>query len=260
MDFLKTLNPKEKEQLLEKLGKQRKRRRHEDKKKKKVAKKELKAELSRQLEAKSEILAPKLEASNEIESDDVKPTTSAAPIEIVLPQRKDEGEKARILEAKKEFARKLAQIKYMMEESESDDSDSNDSDSSEEDSDYDTASDPPTTPPTNMAPPKPGMILVKKKRPAPVITQDDIKRKRIEELKSLETQMKIIRKKYTEKQKYEQEENRKRIHRKSETKQLTPKPVVNEDDLTSGLLDCIDSGPSSDWKPTSLISYDSDSD
>ena len=62
MEFLKTLNPKEKEQLLEKLEEQRRRKKQAEKKRKKAVKKELKAEMARQLaSSKTKIKHPKVE-------------------------------------------------------------------------------------------------------------------------------------------------------------------------------------------------------
>jgi len=62
MEFLKTLNPKEKEQLLEKLEEQRLRKKMVEKKRKKSAKKELRAEMARQLASSNgKIKVPKFE-------------------------------------------------------------------------------------------------------------------------------------------------------------------------------------------------------
>lgn len=81
-----------------------------------------------------------------VESDDEEDEPGpSTPVNITLPKRKDEDEKAKILAAKKEFARKLAEIKHMMEQ-ESDSSDDDSSDESDEsdsdDSDYETGSSP----------------------------------------------------------------------------------------------------------------------
>ena len=70
----------------------------------------------------------------------------------------------------------------------------------------------------------------------------------------------MVRKRLDEKQKAELKESTKRLQEsKSPKKAVEPTPIVNEDDLTTGLLDCIDSSRTQ-WKPTSLIAYDSDSD
>ena len=62
MEFLKTLNPKENEQLLEKLEEQRLRKKMVENKRKKLAKKELKAEMARQLASSNgKIKVPKFE-------------------------------------------------------------------------------------------------------------------------------------------------------------------------------------------------------
>lgn len=161
-----------------------------------------------------------------VDSDEDDEPGPSTPVNIILPKRKDEDKKAEILAAKKEFARKLAEIKFMMEQ----DSDSSDDDSSEDDSsddsDYETSSSPDPDKrkvnlpfknwdrsqnwpnrghhsfthsfmqelPKNMPPPpKPGMVLVKKKRAAPVNSNNeeaDAKKKRIDDLKALESKMK----------------------------------------------------------------------
>ena len=70
----------------------------------------------------------------------------------------------------------------------------------------------------------------------------------------------MVRKRLAEKQKTELKESTRRLQEsKKPRKEVEPTPIVNEDDLTSGLLDCIDSSRTQ-WKPTSLIAYDSDSD
>jgi len=272
MEFLKTLNPKEKEQLLEKLEEQRLRKKMAEKKRKKAAKKELKAEMARQLASSNDkIKVPKLEFEQKpiIDSDEDDEPGPSTPVNIVLPKRKDEEKKAEILAAKKEFAKKLAEIKFMMEQdSDSSEDDSSDDSDESDDSDYETGSSPDSNQikklPKNMPPPpKPGMVLVKKKRAAPTSSKDeeaDAKKKRIEDLKALESKMKMVRKRLDEKQKAELEKSTKRLQEiKAPKKAVEPTPIVNEDDLTTGLLDCIDSSRTQ-WKPTSLIAYDSDSD
>lgn len=60
-----------------------------------------------------------------------------------MPKRKDEEKKAEILAAKKEFAKKLAEIKFMMEQdSDSSEDDSSDDSDESDDSDYETGSSP----------------------------------------------------------------------------------------------------------------------
>ena len=59
-----------------------------------------------------------------VDSDEDDEPGPSTPVNIVLPKRKDEEKKAEILAAKKEFTKKLAEIKFMMEQN----SDSSDDD------------------------------------------------------------------------------------------------------------------------------------
>jgi len=276
LEFLKKLDPQEKEALLERLEKERKRKKKKDKKKRNKAKLEIQRELAKN--AKS--LPIKNEpAPSEILSDDDDDEQPGPSIDIALPKRKIDLAAQERLAAKKEFAKKLAEVYAQMNQDSDSDSDSSESDSSDsdsEDSDYETKSSSGSLSPTEvkaeakeapkglMAPPKPGMVLVKRKRTKIDVEEEKAKKQKLEKLKMLEM-TKILRKKMEEKQKLEMEKQQKKLKAIDQPGSSSLKPtekevseIVSDTDLTSGLLDFVQATDS--WKPNPLISYDSDSD
>jgi len=275
LEFLKQLDPKEKEALLERLEKERKKKKKNQKKKRTKAKEALKREIQKatapKLEIKEEI---KEEPEEDTDDDEIIPEI----VDIGLPKRKDEIEREQRLAAKKEFARKLAEFHAAMHQSDSDssdssDSDSSDSDSSESDSDYETkpsSSSGASSPgekqihvnkiPENVKiapPPKAGMVLVRRKRSQIDIEEEKAKKAKMEKLKMLEM-TKLLRKKMEEKQKAELAEQQKKLKAEGSTPSGSKSSeIVSDQDLTSGLLDCLNSERKGGWKPNPLIAYES---
>lgn len=282
LEYLKQLDPKEKAALLERLEKEQKKKRKVAKKKRSKAKIAFKKELENSMTKKQVVE----------ETDDDATIIDDEPEEIIpeitnitMPKLKVDIEREERLAAKREFAYKLAEMQAMMAQSDSDssDSDSSDSDSeSDSDSDYETQKSSSTgslSPtditaeakvekvfklPTNVkiAPaPKPGMVLVKRKRSRLDIEEENAKKLKTEKLKILEM-TKLLRKKMMEKQKAEMAEQQKRLTavKKKPLSAPSSSSHVTDDDLTSGLLDCL-SKPKTPWKANPIIAnYDSSSD
>lgn len=277
LEFLKTLEPAEKEALLARLEKERKKKKKMNKKNKLKARQEIKKELERTT-IKQEAQTPLAQKEPDYKLEEEKYVPEITNIE--LPKMKADIEKAERIAAKKEFARKLAEFALMNQESDSDDSsdsDSSESDSDSDDSDYESKSASSSSPtqlelvdlkdvPESfkgkiMPPPKPGMVLVKRKRSQVDIEEEKAKKLKLEKLKMLEMTI-VLRKKMEEKQKEELASQQRKVAAakiKQQTKPCSSRSLVS-DDLTSGLLDVITSDNKSTWSTKPLIAYDSSSD
>jgi len=261
MEFLKTLEPAEKEALLKSLEKQRKKRKKQDKVEKAKAKAELKAEIAKVTET-PKIEVPDIKQEQKSDSDDevdVKPF-----VDIVLPKRKDEIEAEKNAAAKKAFARQLASLYATMkkdESSDSSDTDSSESDSSDDDSDYETNTPSPDMPGSSksivdpsrvkgkVAPaPKKGMVLVRKKK----TNQAEIKaNEEMEKKKKMLAYTQALRKKMSQLQAAEA----KKATEKAAAKKKPVEHIVTDEDMTSGLLDVTKT-----WNKVPVVNYGSSSD
>lgn len=265
MEFLKTLDPAEKALLLKTLEKQRKKKKKKEKAEKAKLKEEIKKEIERTTIKKEDIEMPEIKLEPpESESDD----EVHEEVEIIIPKRKDEIEAEERLKAKKEFAKKLAEMYSTMKDASSSESetDSEDSDSSI-DSDYESkSSSSPSTEKVNIEsvpdavkakvkpPPKKGMILVRKKKS---FSQIESKAKEdLEKQKKLLAYKTALRKKMEQLQKAEMEKQQKLSKSKPKSEPGPSSSVqITDQDLTSGLLDV-----KSTWKTEPIVKYDSSSD
>jgi len=279
MEFLKTLDPAEKEALLKSLEKQRKKKKKRDKAEKAKLKEELKMEIAKatmpKLEAKPDIDIKQEQADSDMEDEETGPA-----VEITIPKRKDEIEAEKNLAAKKAFARQLASLYSTLkkEESDSDSSDSDDSDSdtdsSDVDSDYETKSsgssdtqkpgsskqivNPDSISKKMAPPPKKGMVLVRKKK----TNQAEIKaNEEMEKKKKMLAYTQALRKKMAELQEAEVAKSVEKASSKKKTSSTSRAPLVTDEDLTSGLLDVVpQTSKKPSWNKVPVVNYGSSSD
>lgn len=279
MEFLSKLDPEEKEALLKSLEKQRKKKKKKEKANKLKLKEEIKKELEKTKIKKEVKIEPEVDIKPEIDSDS--DDDDVAPVEIVIPKRKEEIEAERVSEAKKAFAKQLAQMYATMKndsssdsESESDSEDSSSDDSV--DSDYDSNSpgpsgsskkkvdekikieDVPENIKKRLAPaPKKGMVLVKKKKieTKPVDDELEKKKKMLAYTQALRKKMEELEKKELLKQQNKLKMSSQKKKNEKSLPSTSTSTKVTDEDLTSGLLNIT----SKAWSTVPVVNYGSSS-